>query len=367
MNKRDDSIDIVKGIGIILMVCGHCYAPFTRFIYLFHMAIFFIASGYCFKESNSVNITETGKFIQRKFKNLWFPYVLWTCIFSLSHNLFLELNIYTNNSLLLEYTTGNHLIEYWSITDIIKNICKSFLLHGSTQMGAAFWFIATLMEISILYCIIDSIVKKVCSDKLHEVVQGFISVAFLVIGYTLSLKKVECWGLNRVCSFYILFFGGEIIKKYMRRTEENVIAKAVIAFMVLVVCNRFGSISLDQNQYTNPFFLILVSISGWILLYEIAVLIKKCKVVCRLLIYVGKNSLAIVILHFLCFKIVNYFGVIINKLPRFLIAAFPVLYKNGNWWIAYSIVGVFVPIILSILWKKLYDYVKELIKRCRSD
>lgn len=41
MNKeRNISIDIIKGIGIILMVGGHCGMPFTHFIYLFHMAIF---------------------------------------------------------------------------------------------------------------------------------------------------------------------------------------------------------------------------------------------------------------------------------------------------------------------------------------
>ena len=37
---RDATIDILKGIGIILMVAGHCGAPFTSYIYLFHMAIF---------------------------------------------------------------------------------------------------------------------------------------------------------------------------------------------------------------------------------------------------------------------------------------------------------------------------------------
>ena len=45
--ERNVHIDIIKGIGIILMVYGHAAAPFKHFIYLFHMAIFFMASGYC--------------------------------------------------------------------------------------------------------------------------------------------------------------------------------------------------------------------------------------------------------------------------------------------------------------------------------
>lgn len=74
MNKeRNISIDIIKGIGIILMVGGHCGMPFTHFIYLFHMAIFFMASGYCFNASNSETMQDVLSFVKRKFKGLWFP------------------------------------------------------------------------------------------------------------------------------------------------------------------------------------------------------------------------------------------------------------------------------------------------------
>ena len=91
MNKeRNISIDIIKGIGIILMVGGHCGMPFTHFIYLFHMAIFFMASGYCFNASNSENMQDVLSFVKRKFKGLWFPYVLWTAVFSLLHNVFTQ-------------------------------------------------------------------------------------------------------------------------------------------------------------------------------------------------------------------------------------------------------------------------------------
>ena len=81
MKNRNINIDIIKGIGIILMVGGHCGMPFTHFIYLFHMAIFFMASGYCFNASNSETMQDVLSFVKRKFKGLWFPYVLWTAVF----------------------------------------------------------------------------------------------------------------------------------------------------------------------------------------------------------------------------------------------------------------------------------------------
>lgn len=48
---RLDWIDVLKGCGIILVVCGHVLdAPTTvRFIYFFHMPLFFCVSGYLFR------------------------------------------------------------------------------------------------------------------------------------------------------------------------------------------------------------------------------------------------------------------------------------------------------------------------------
>ena len=47
---RNIVLSVVKGIAIILMVVGHAEAPdfLTRWIYTFHMPVFFIAAGYFF-------------------------------------------------------------------------------------------------------------------------------------------------------------------------------------------------------------------------------------------------------------------------------------------------------------------------------
>lgn len=47
---RNMLVDTGKGIAIILMCIGHAYCPdaLFRFIYMFHMAFFFMMSGYFF-------------------------------------------------------------------------------------------------------------------------------------------------------------------------------------------------------------------------------------------------------------------------------------------------------------------------------
>ena len=46
--QRDPVLDSMRGIGIVLMVLGHSGFPGTGFIYLFHMALFFMLSGWLF-------------------------------------------------------------------------------------------------------------------------------------------------------------------------------------------------------------------------------------------------------------------------------------------------------------------------------
>lgn len=40
--KRDESIDVIKGIGIILVLIGHITDYGRGFIYQFHMPLFFL-------------------------------------------------------------------------------------------------------------------------------------------------------------------------------------------------------------------------------------------------------------------------------------------------------------------------------------
>lgn len=56
---RIDSLDILKGIGIILVVVGHMIGNqlyIRPWIYAFHMPLFFMVSGYCFNIAKHPNL-----------------------------------------------------------------------------------------------------------------------------------------------------------------------------------------------------------------------------------------------------------------------------------------------------------------------
>lgn len=70
MEKRNETITIAKSIAIILMVIGHSGVAhwMGSFINMFHMPLFFLCSGYCFKDKY-LNTPKT--FALRRIKGIW--------------------------------------------------------------------------------------------------------------------------------------------------------------------------------------------------------------------------------------------------------------------------------------------------------
>ena len=66
----------------------------------------------------------------------------------------------------------------------------------------------------------------------------------------------------------------------------------------------------------------------------------------------------ILALHFTCLKIVSLLKIRVYGLPIERLAEFPVIEENNSWWwIAYTLVGVAVPLLGQIA----YDNIKEKI------
>ncbi len=324
------------------------------------MAIFFIASGYCYKEYYSDDIAAVRRYIKRKIATLWFPYTAWTILFSVLHNYFIKINIYTDNPLITEYLSGKYIdtTEKWNAVELVQKIVKACLFRGGTQIGGALWFLATLFEISILYCIIDFVIKRICKSKKTRLIQLFISVVFVCIGYACYLTGRSLFGIDKVFSCYILYSSGNGLKKLVPYCKKYIndmshVVFLIISFFVLFILNKFGTISIVNNSYENPVFLLCASYAGWIFCYEAAYLVQKCNILKKCAMCIGQNTLIVVALHFLCFKLVNFIGAVIKRDPFYLIAAFPILYRGDAWWIGYSCAGLMIPIGCSLLWKKL--------------
>lgn len=359
VQQRDVSVDIIKGIGIVLMVCGHSGAPFTHFVYLFHMAIFFIASGYCYKSAKAISNAAFVGFVRRKFRTMYFPYVLWMTIFILLNNCFLDIGVYTDNPEALPYMAVPKLGSYYTVGDFISHLSQAFVLHGHSLMAGAFWFIAALMVLSILYCLIDTLLRKITKEEAQVIRrQGVVSVVFLAIGYGIALTGRQIAGVGTIFSMYILFWLGYVAKMYGLSSRERPARHhgAIFAgcFAVLLLLNPLGNVNTGNNEYVNPAFLLTASIAGWQMLYEAGYFIRRCAALRDVIVIIGQNTLAILVLHFCAFKFISLAAIHYYGYPSYLLGTFPYISSlQGGWWVAYTIVGVGLPLALNLARKRI--------------
>lgn len=152
---RDNTIDILKGIGIVLVVMGHSGVPqwMYNFIYSFHMPLFFIASGWFL----TTRLTTTVDFVKRKIKGIYCPFVKWSIIFLLLHNVFYHIGIingfYGHNGIVAELYTKRDFLSN------LLNIVFRMSGYDSFLLGA-FWFMRALFIANIILFLGCTIMKK---------------------------------------------------------------------------------------------------------------------------------------------------------------------------------------------------------------
>lgn len=141
----NNSVSIAKGLGILMMVLAHAMCPeFMRhFIAMFHMPLFFFLSGFCFKE---VYLSDNKLFVTKRIKGLYYPYVKYSLLFLLLHNIFFYVNIYNteygfNGSVSNLYTLKEYLINGFNIMT---------RMAGHEQLLGGFWFLKQLLFASII-------------------------------------------------------------------------------------------------------------------------------------------------------------------------------------------------------------------------
>ena len=83
---KDNSVSIAKAIAILLMVLAHTqFSKYgSQWINMFHMPLFFFFAGYCFKDKY---LETPSDFVIKRVKGLYKPFVKWSLIFLVLHNL----------------------------------------------------------------------------------------------------------------------------------------------------------------------------------------------------------------------------------------------------------------------------------------
>ena len=155
MKNYNPSVGYLKALGILLMVFGHSGNTnhINHFIYMFHMPLFFIASGYCFKDKY---LSTPRKYIYNKVKGIYWPYVKWSLLFLLLHNVCFNLHLYSDQYGWKEYVS--HLYAPSEFLGLATSII--FKMHGHEQLLGGYWFMNALFFGSLIVWLVIRYVKQ---------------------------------------------------------------------------------------------------------------------------------------------------------------------------------------------------------------
>lgn len=354
MKKRNINIDILKAICLLFMILGHCGFPATRFIYLFHMPLFFMASGYLFNQNNVRTTDGLKLFLFRKMRSLWWPYVVWNTVFLAMQNIFLKINFYTNNPQILSYS-GSSIQNYITLKQFVIGFIKILFFKGGTLFTSAFWFIRVLFVVEVVFAVITFLLNRVklTTNKI-DIVMGMLAIGSIIIGYILSINQIKLLDFSTCFAGFSLFWLGTLMRKplFSKIVEHRI--SCLFSFIGLLILNMRGTILLNKNEFTNPAFLVCSSIFGWIFVYGISQFVCKKQYIASFAYKINMAAIDVMALHFIGFKAIAIVQIMIRDLPKYQLARFPVLDGSCGWWVLYFLAGLGFP----LLFYRIKEYLK---------
>lgn len=368
--NRDVKIDIVKGLAIILVVLGHAQFPFKQYIILFHVGVFFMASGYCYNERYSKNIKGIFELFIKRMKTLYLLFVICNVIYLVLENIFIRFHLYADAHIYATKQIESGLISlkhYMSIKEMAVTIIKIVLLQEGTTMGGALWFLKELYIITLLFAIILWGTKNIKTIKVKNTLVFFIVVILLVIGYCLG-RRDSVMTIGIAFSSLSVYAMGYFFRKIKDSGKIQVklfieLVITILSIIAIYYLEKIGKVQYSYNKYTSPQFLVIVAILGWIITYNLAKAIKQVCFLRKVFTYIGQNTLPILILHFLCFKLITALQIYMYHDEIVYLAAFPVYKSNSVWWVVYTAVGIGIPLIVNASYLKIKKRIIESWKK----
>lgn len=352
-SNRNTVISIAKGIAIILMVIGHAEGPelFTNFIYTFHMPLFFIAAGYFFSRKY---LADPWTFISKRIKGLYFPFLKWSILFLILHNVWFHFGI-------LNEQYGNWTGGVTHPYDLRAFLSRLLLMVTGMAgydefMAGAFWFFRGLLIASIAFLLL----YKLLDSRTHwrpEICVGVICISMVAImglriWFNLKITTIPNGGWREMWG--IFFFGvGVLYKRFEAELKDRYAVSALcLVFLCIAAWFHFSGMN-NGGKMRDLWTLPLTGIAGFLLTHHVSVLIDKHdNPFRRMMIFIGNNTLYIFVFHIISFKLVSLLKIWWYHLPFGEIGCHMVIHdcRPDLFWILYSIAGVAVP----LLWLQAY-------------
>lgn len=271
MKRRIEWIDVCKGIGIFTMICGHIGLPhiIDKYIHAWNMPIFFILSGYLFKEYKIKDL------LIRRSKSLLVPY------FSFGVILYIL-------SILRNFIKND--------TNLVKQLIDLFTINtiGDLPFGNSLWFLTCIFCVEVIFMILNKYSN-------NEYLLAFNILIICCAGFLFSYLNIRLiWGLDTSMTAIGFYYFGYLINRYKERKVINKIympqINTIIVLFIISTIGIFinGYVNMRTIQYNNLILFYINSISASLMIIMMVIYASKIdlfKNIKKITLYLGKNSL----------------------------------------------------------------------------
>ncbi len=323
-HPHDTVFSTVKAIGITAVVAGHAAigTPIERFVYLFHIALFFFVAGYFFDDAQTAR--PLG-FVGRKLRRLYVPYVLWGSLFVLLHNLFLHLH-------LIGYDFAAHApMRPYDNADLLHTLGRVLLFHHHEQMLSPFWFLQGLFLGLICFYAVTFVGQRLGgTPKRSERLRG----ALIITG---------------------VIYLGKLYALFKERIPLRTIPAVGCLLFLLVAAAAGYRINIGARELGNPLLFVAVTCAGcYMTLVAARAWVRHGGPALRIADYTGRHSMSVMLWHIPVFKLVTLIQIGIYDYPiRYLSYPLAIPKHVYVWWIPYTLAGIFVPLGFCLLCDRL--------------
>lgn len=260
--KRIEWIDSLKGFGMVCVSLGHlcCGLLLERYIYSFHMFLFFFISGYLHSNTK----TRFSAYLSKKTKTLFIPFLFWN--------------------------TASSAVSFLFHTPFRESIRQFLVLDGEMCWNIPIWFLLLLYMVEIVFFGIEKYIPK----GKHYL------IPFLYLYWLFIPNRNIFFKLNILPVCLLFYLLGNTFRNhsetYFGKSESK--SKSILfALLFLSISILFGvflnkRISFNGADFGNVFYCSLAAFSGvsfYILIFRKIRILGTNKI----LTYIGRNSLII--------------------------------------------------------------------------
>ena len=274
-----------------------------RFVYLYHLVIFFYCSGFCYKE---LKLTDFTRGLFRKY------YVPFVCVEGVSivlYPLWLFLKV----------------IPEVPITTILTKIARAILFLPAENMAGAMWFVPFLAAAQMCFWISLHICNSCpflrSKPYIFSLILGFIG-GLLVLNH----------GVGKYYLFIALLMQPVMVMGYMARKcnwfnslitlRFLVLPSAAIMLLIVKFSNR--QIELSKGEiFENPFLFYLITFVGIVFCFSLSSIIAGYDPLKNLMQSIGKMSFYCMAFQFVAFKLIDVIYGVFCQCDQDTLVVFP--------------------------------------------